>query len=123
MTISERAILDDVAKAVPPFTMLKEATLGILVCGDLTRVNPGSTIFVQSCSAATENILLAAHASGLGAVWLGVFPLADRVNALKQLFSIPETVALFSFVSIGHPAEQKPPEDRYDAGRVHVNRW
>lgn len=103
--------------------MLKEATLGILVCGDLTRVNPGSTIFVQSCSAATENILLAAHASGLGAVWLGVHPLADRVSALKKQFSLPDTVAPFSFVSIGHPAEQKPPEDRFEAAQVHLNKW
>ena len=123
LVINDRAILDETAKVVPPFTMLKEATLGILVCGDLTKVNPGSTIFVQSCSAAVQNILLAAHASGLGAVWLGVHPLPDRVDALKKQFSLPDTVAPFAFVSIGHPAEQKPPEDRYQAAAVHLNKW
>ena len=91
--------------------------------GDLTKVNPGSTVFMQSCSAATQNILLAAHASGLGACWIGVYPLQDRVNALKAQFSLPESVAPFCLVSIGYPGEEKGPEDRYDAAMVHMNKW
>src|SRR3989304_5740077 len=86
LVIPDLTVLDEIVKVIPSFDLLKEATLGILVCGDLTKVRSGSQIWVQGCAAATQNILLAAHALGLGAVWLGVYPDQAKVDGLKKQF-------------------------------------
>ncbi|MDH7506969.1 MAG: nitroreductase family protein [Candidatus Thermoplasmatota archaeon] len=102
--------------------MLKEAAVGILVCCDKS-LEKHEGMGVQDCSAATENILIAAQAKGLGAVWLGVYPRKERINGLRKLLNIPDHVIPISLVSIGYPAEQKPKEERYNESRIHYNRW
>ncbi len=77
----------------------------------------------QDCSAATENVLVEAQLLGLGAVWLGVDPLQERIDGLRQLFGIPAEITPFSLIPVGFPAEKKPPADRYDPERVHQDRW
>lgn len=78
----------------------------IAVCGD----PPISQRFwVQDCSAATENLLLAAVALGLGAVWLGAYPSEDRVAAIRKVLGIPNNIVPLNLVSMGHPAEEKEP--------------
>ena len=79
--------------------------------------------YIEDCSAATQNILLAAHALGLGAVWVGVFPREERVKGFKQLLGIPEEITPLSLIPIGYPAESKSPSNRYDSSRIHPNRW
>lgn len=96
--------------------------MAILVCGDL-QLEKIRGYWVQDCSAATENILIAANAKGLGAVWLGVYPIERRVTGIKKLLDLPENVIPFSIVSIGYPAVKKPPANRYDNSRIHYNRW
>ena len=78
---------------------------------------------IQDCSAATENILIAVNAKGLGAVWLGIHPREERVSGMRRLLNIPEHVLPFSLISIGYPAEQKLRENRYNDSRVHYNQW
>jgi nitroreductase len=78
---------------------------------------------VQDCSAAAENILLAAHALGLGAVWVGLYPKADRTAAMQKLLGLPEQVIPLALIPLGHPAQPVPPEDRFKAGRIHRERW
>ena len=102
--------------------MLKDAPLAIVVCGD-ERLERYKGFWVQDCSAATQNLLLAAHALGLGAVWLGVYPVQQRVEKTQDLLGLPEGVIPLAIIALGHPAERKPPADRYDASRVHRNRW
>jgi len=121
IVINDRKLLDEIPKLHPYARMLKEAPVAILVCcdSDLQLGDYG----VQDCSAATQNILLAAQAKGLGAVWLGVYPLGQRVTAIQKLLNLPENITPISLISIGYPAEQKPPPDRYQADRVHYNRW
>jgi nitroreductase len=102
--------------------MLKEASLGILVCSDI-NLEKHKGMWIQDCSAATENILIAVQAYGLGAVWLGVYPRSDRVKGLANLLKIPNNIIPFSLISIGHPAEQKPKVNRYNESRVHYNKW
>ena len=121
IVINDRKLLDEIPKLHPYARMLKEAPVAILVCcdSDLQLGDYG----VQDCSAATQNILLAAQAKGLGAVWLGVYPLGQRVTAIQKLLNLPENITPISLISIGYPAEQKPPPDRYRADRVHYNRW
>jgi nitroreductase len=122
IVIDDRRILDEVPKYHPYSNMLREASLAIAVCGDLERQTRDG-YWVQDCSAATENILIAAHALGLGAVWLGVYPREDRVQATKELLGIPEHVLPLCLIAVGYPAEQKPRSDRYQESRIHHNRW
>ena len=121
VVINDRKILDDIPNYHPYAQMLKEAPAAILVCcdSDLQMGDYG----VQDCSAATQNILLAAHAKGLGAVWLGVYPTEARVTDIKRLLNLPENIIPISLISVGYPAEQKSPPDHYRADRVHYNHW
>ena len=120
--IDQRQILDELASAMEHCDMLREATWALLVCGDpsLEKI-PG--FWVQDCSAATQNALLAAAALGLGAVWVGLHPVEDRVQAVRGVLGIPATVVPLALVAAGHPAEDPGFEDRFDAGKLHANRW
>ncbi len=122
VVIDDPQILGRVPSCHPYAAMVPEAPLAILVCGDLeSDIHRG--YWVQDCSAATENILLAATALGLGSVWLGVYPRQDRVLGLKKLLGIPERIVPFALVPIGWPAEEKPPPNRYRKSRIHRNGW
>ena len=120
VVVTERQTLDGLAEVHPHGKMLFEAPLCIAVCGDLTTYE---RFWVQDCSAATENLLLAVTALGLGAVWLGVYPKEDRVAAVRQVLGMPETITPLNLISIGHPAEKKEPRTQYDETRVHRERW
>lgn len=120
--IDDRRILDQIPKYHPYSSMLKQAPLAIAVCGDL-ELEIFKGYWVQDCSAATENILIAAQAKGLGAVWLGVYPREERVKATQKLLGLPEHVIPLCLISIGYPAETKPPSNRYSASRIHHNQW
>ena len=119
VVVTHRQTLDALAEVHTYGKMLFEAPLCIAVCGDPSR----SGHWVQDCSAATENLLLAAVALGLGAVWLGVHPEADRAAAIREVLRIPENIIPLNLISIGHPAEEKGPRTQYDEARVHRERW
>lgn len=122
VVINERAILDRIPEFHKHAQMLKQAPLAILVCGDRKlAVNQG--YMIQDCSAATENLLIAAHALGLGAVWLGLYPWEQRMKPLAELLNLPEDVIPIALISVGHPAEKKPPANRYRPERIRWNHW
>ena len=124
VVIEDRGILDEIPTFHPYSQMLREAPVAILVCGDERLEGEGKRGFwVQDCSAATENILIAANARGLGAVWLGIYPKEELVAKFRELLGLPDEVMPLSLIAIGHPAEQKPPAGRFDASRIHRNRW
>ncbi|MCK4537875.1 MAG: nitroreductase family protein [Candidatus Krumholzibacteria bacterium] len=120
VAITERKTLDLLAEAHPYGKMLFEATAAILVCGDIA-VSPD--YWIQDCSAATENILVAAAGSGLGSVWLGCHPREDRVAAIKNILGIPDEIGILSLIAIGHPGEKKEPRTQYEEKRVHRGKW
>lgn len=122
MVITERATLIEMTKVHPYAQMLNQASCAIVVCGDL-KAEISKDYWIQDCSAATQNILLAAHALGLGAVWLGVYPRMDRLKGLQKLLGIPKTVMPLSIISIGYPKVKSKPVKRYSAKKVHLNRW
>lgn len=119
VVVTDRRTIDALADAHPHGKMLFQATLCIAVCGD-----PAASVYwEQDCSAATENLLLAATALGLGAVWLGVHPRQDRIAAVRRVLGIPESIVPLNLLSIGHPAEMKEPRTQYNAAFVHYERW
>lgn len=97
------------------------APVAIVVCGNLELAlkGPDQEMWVQDCSAALENILLAATGLGLGAVWIGVYPVENRVTALKKLYNMPEQVIPMSVVYVGYPAEEKEGRTQFDEKRVY----
>jgi len=118
--ISNREILDVIPSFHPYAAMLQQSSLAIAVCGD-TEVQPD--FWIQDCAAATENILLAAHAKGLGAVWLAIYPRAPRIKGLQDILHIPPHIIPLSLVSLGYPAEIKQPGNHYDQSKIHYNDW
>ena len=120
VVVTEREKLDKLADSHRYGKMLHDAPLCVAVCGDTSA---SERFWVQDCSAATENLLLAATALGLGAVWLGVHPSEERVADVREILGIPEGVTPLNLVSIGHPAEEKEPRTQYDEERVHREKW
>jgi len=122
VVIRDRSLLDAVPRFHPYAGMLKVAPVAILVCGDV-NLEKHEGYWIQDCSAATENLLLAAHAEGLGAVWLGVYPRADRVAGMRELLGLPEHILPLALIALGQPGEEKGPAERFDASRIHHDRW
>jgi nitroreductase len=124
LVVEDKATLDRLSEVRGYAPMLKEASHAIIVCRDMNRKDEFVEDFwIQGCAAATENILLAVQALGLGAVWLGVYPVQEIVEGIRALFNLPENIIPFSVVSLGYPAEEIAALDRYDEARVHWNLW
>ena len=113
----DRAVLERLAACSPYAGCLKKAPLGIVLCTRRACRMPEYAAI--DASAATENLLLEADALGLGAVWLGIAPLQERMEAVGQVLGLPDTLEAFAIVACGYPAEARPQQDRYEETRVH----
>jgi nitroreductase len=102
--------------------MLSSAPVAILVCCDTSKLQTEG-YWEQDCAVCMENMFLAAHAKGLGAVYVGVYPREERMKAISAVFGIPEKVVPFALLPLGHPAEKKKAENRYEKARVHWEKW
>jgi nitroreductase len=122
IVVTDRAVLDRIPDVHPFAAMVRQAPLAIVVCGDTSNANYAG-YWVQDCAAATENILVEAKLLGLGSVWLGVHTRPEREVAVSELFGIPAGFEPLAIVAVGHPAEEKPPAERYLEERVHHDRW
>lgn len=124
IVIRDRATLNHLADGLPNGQMLREAAVGIAVCGELGRAHDGQLSYMlQDCSAAIENILVAAAALGLGACWLGVHPREDRLTHLRKVLTIPATILPVAMIALGRPGEDKAARTRYDSDKVHSEHW
>lgn len=122
IVVTDKTLLERVSSISPHVLMAKGAALGILVCADLSLVI-SEGFWVQDCAAAVENMLLAAHALGLGAVWTGVYPRERHVDAFRQLFRLPENIVPHTFIPIGYPAQESRRANRFKQERIHHNGW
>jgi nitroreductase len=124
IVVRNRELLSKIAEGLPNGAMLRDAALGMVVCGDLPRAHDRQLSYLlQDCSAAIENLLLAASALGLGACWLGVHPREERVKHIRSLLSIPDSVIPVAAIAIGWPAESPEPRTRYREAAVHHETW
>jgi len=120
--IKNRNILNLITKVHPYSQMLEQAPAAIAVCADLNRESHKG-YWVQDCAAATQNILLEAQHLGLGACWLGVYPREERVKGIKEILNLPENVMPLSVIAVGYSTEEKPPANRFDESKIHVDKW
>lgn len=100
---------------------VKTAGAVVLVCGNSERfIEQAPEYWVQDCSAATENLLLAVNALKLGAVWCGVYPMTERVNEVRQILGLPENIIPLNVVTIGYPTAIETPKDKWDTAKIIV---
>ena len=122
--VRDRQTLTQLATLHPGAAMLSSAAMAILVCGDLdVAFERQISYLLQDCSAAIENLLLAAHAQGLGACWVGIHPGEPLIKRVKELLSLPASFAPVAAISLGQPGEQPPPRTRFNADYVRRERW
>ncbi len=120
--IDKHYLLQKISEIHPYAKMLKDAPAAVLVCGD-QNVLKFKDLWIQDCSAASENMLLAAHDMGLGAVWIGIYPAENLVREVRGIMNIPQHIVPFSIIGMGYPAEEKTGRLRYDKSKVHNNIW
>ena len=122
LVITDKVKLAQIPSIHPYAAMCPESAACILVCSD-PRVEKYAGFWPQDCSAATQNLLLAARARELGTVWCGIYPIEERMRAFRGMFGLPEAVMPFALVALGHPDQPFGRRDRYDAARVHWETW
>ena len=123
VVVTDKTVLDSL-NAVHPHANLQTATAAIIVAGNMQKTieGQGREYWVQDCSAATENILLAAHAYGLGAVWCGVYPMPDRVADVSRVLGLPDYIIPLNIITMGYPAQNPEPKDKFKEENIHYNR-
>ncbi|HJA76341.1 MAG TPA: nitroreductase family protein [Candidatus Desulfovibrio gallistercoris] len=122
VVVDDRATLDRIAAEHPYAKMAADAPLAIVVCGDLDAEKTKG-FWVQDCSAATQNLMLAGRALGIGSVWCGLHPVEDRVAPIRRILGLPDNIIPLSLVVMGHPAQDFSEADRYQEAKVHHNHW
>ncbi len=122
IVVDDRSILEKMAEVHPYAKMLLDAPCAIVVCAD-EKVQENSGYWAQDCSAALQNILLAAHSLGIGSVWLGVHPREERTVGIVKLFGLPEKIKPLGIVSLGYPAEKPSNPQRFETEKIHINKW
>lgn len=119
IVVNERALLDSLGANLPYAKMLASAPMAIVVCADETK----SDYWYLDCSAAAENILLAAEAQGLGAVWTATYPYKERMEAVTRFLQTPSQVKSLCVIPVGYPEGEQIPKDKWDETRIHYNKW
>ena len=123
VVVDQRNVLDALAGANPYAKMLKKAPLAIVVCGDTEKMieGGGRDFWIQDASAATENLLLAAHAMRLGAVWTGAYPSEERCISISKVLSLSDNLIPLNMIVVGYPAEQPQPKQKFKEENISYN--
>lgn len=124
VVVTEREELDAMAEVLPYAKMLRQAPVAVVVCGETTWMGGNeNSYWQQDCAAATQNLLLAVEALGLGAVWTGVYPNQDLYPKLHDFLNLPSNVQPFCCIPIGHPAGNEQPKDKWKPENIHYGKW
>jgi len=125
IAITDRKTLDALGNALPYAKMLKNAPAAIAVCGDLNKAisGDGQAYWIQDCSAASENILLAAESMKLGAVWTGVHPIKEREVTVRKILQLPNHIIPLNIIAIGYPTGKETPKNKWDKSILHWEKW
>lgn len=118
--VTDRELLDTLGNGLPLARMLKETQQAIVVCGDTVK---SSNAWFLDCSAAAQNILLAAQSMGLGGVWTAAFPYPDRMKIIQETLKLPDNILPLTIIPIGYPEGQEKPKDKFNAKQIHYNKF
>lgn len=118
--VTDRSLLDTLGNQLPLARMLKETQQAIVVCGDTVKSN---NAWFLDCSAAAQNILLAAESMGLGAVWTAAFPYPDRMKIVQETLKLPQHILPLTIIPIGYPQTQAQPKDKFNKAQIHYNKF
>jgi nitroreductase len=117
VVVRDAGLRQQLGQVHPWSGMAADAPVVFVICGR----PPDSDHWIEDCSAATQNLLLAATALGLGGVWVGVYPRSQREDHIRDALRLPKTWRPLCLVPVGHPAESKAPRTQYDPERVHYD--
>lgn len=131
IVVRDETVKQCLKDCLPYAKMINRGCTGIVVCGDISlyeHINEvdkedNTLYWVQDCSAASENLLLAAHAIGLGAVWTGIYPLESRVGKLRELLAIPAHIVPLNLILVGHPVVLPLPKEKWDEKKLHNDKY
>jgi nitroreductase len=125
IVITDRIMLDKMGESLPYAKMLIQAPAAIVVCGNVSKYTPESELnWVSDCAAATENILLAAEAIGLAAVWTASFPYPERIAAVREAVkNMPEEIVPLAVIPVGYAARDEKVKDKWHPEKIHYNQW
>ena len=125
IVVEKKETLEALSAKLPYAKMLYKAGAAIVVCGDLNKALPDEyqAFWIQDCSAATENILLAVEALGLGAVWTGVYPEMGNITVVKNILGFPQNAIPLNVIAIGYPSGKDQPKNKYKTENIHWNKW
>jgi nitroreductase len=121
VVVTRRATLDSLSFSSPYTKHLAQAKAAIIVCGNTKKSK--SEVWIQDTSAASENILLAAEAIGLGAVWCGIWLNPEPTRYVKRILSLPEEIQPLNIISIGWPTGEEKPKDKWNPSNIHWEKW
>lgn len=125
VVINDKAILNTISENFHTMTMAKNASVAIIMCGDTTSTFEGDArdYWIEDVSAASENLLLAAHAMGLGAVWCGIYPQIKRVEQFSEMLQLPTNIIPMGCICVGYPSGETVPKDKWKPEYIHYNTW
>ena len=125
IVVTDEQIISCVGEALPYSRCSNHPACAIIPCGDLSKAIEGEmgAFWINDVSAATENLLLAAHAMGLGAVWTGLHPDMKRAALVQEMLGLPEHIVPLCVVPVGIPAENPAVKDKYIPANIHYNGW
>ena len=125
IVVTDEAKIAQLGEALPYSRCSNHPAVAIIPCGDLSKAIEGemAAFWVNDVSAATENLLLAAHAMGLGAVWTGLHPDMNRAKMVQEMLGLPEHIIPLCVVPVGVPAEHPDVKDKYKPENIHYNAW
>lgn len=122
LVINDSKILKEIPKISSHADMAEKAPLSILVCGNLDYEISSDTWHLD-CSASVQNLLLAAHANGLGAVWTAVYPKEKLIKDFMSLLNIPLNIIPHTLIPIGYPLKKEKHKDKFKVERIHYNEF
>ena len=122
--VNDKALLQKMSEKLP-YSRLETAPVAFVICGDMTKTPEGESrdFWVVDCSLMAENMLLAAHAYGLGAVFTGAWPTKERGEIVAESLNIPENYVVLGVIPMGYPAENPDAKDKWNPDAVHYNVW
>lgn len=122
VVFNDKELIKEIKAMHPYASALATAPVCIMVCGD-TQKEMAQGFYQVDCSAAIENMILAAKALGLDTCWMGIYPWEDTMAAFTKRFNLPENVKPFALISVGYSESKQERPRRYDASRIHYNKW